>query len=92
MKDLIYLEPRALFDSMILGVSSRPYAIVYDLDAMISHWAGAWQDEETDEDRATEMAWEWYEFNVLRSNLGENTPIYASKGIYKDIRDFCLVK
>ena len=79
MNDLIYLEPRDVFDSMIIGVCSKPHAITYDLDAMISHWTKEFQDEETDSDRAHEMAWEWYEFNVLGAYWGEHTPVYVSK-------------
>lgn len=79
MEELVYLEPRTVFDPMIIGIASKPYAIVYDLDAMIEHWATEFQDEETDEDRAYEMAWEWYEFNVLGAYWGEHTPIYVSK-------------
>lgn len=74
MDELIYLDPRNVFDEMIIGVASRPYAIVYDLDAMISYWSKEFQDCDTDEERASEMAWEWYDYNVLGSYLGENTP------------------
>lgn len=79
MENLIYLEPRSIFDTMIIGVCSQPYAVVYDLDAMIEHWKLEFTNEETDEERAYEMAWEWYEFNVLGSYLGEHTPLYVSK-------------
>ena len=82
MTELVYLDPRDVFDEMIIGISSRPYAIVYDLDAMISHWTKEFQDKETDEERAYEMAWEWYEYNVLGAYFGEHTPIYVSKSDY----------
>ena len=79
MDDLIYLEPRNVFDSMIIGVCSKPYALTYDLDSMIEHWKSEFQDEERDEDRAYEMAWEWFEYNVLGAYWGEHTPVYVSK-------------
>ena len=79
MDELIYLEPRSVFDEMIIGVASRPYAIVYDLDAMISYWTSEFTDCDTSIERASEMAWEWYEYNVLGSFLGEHTPLYVSK-------------
>ena len=85
MEELVYLEPRSTFDSMIIGIASRPYAIVYDLDAMIEHWKSEFTDEDTDEDRAYEMAWEWYEYNVLGAYWGEHTPVYVSKESVQDI-------
>ena len=87
MEDLIYLEPRAVFDPMIIGVCSKPYALTYDLDAMISYWATQFQDEETDSDRAYEMAWEWYEYNVLGAYMGEHTPVYVSKSALDHIEN-----
>lgn len=87
MENLVYLEPRSVFDDMIIGVSSKPYALVYDLDRMISHWKNEFQDEETDDDRAYEMAWEWYEFNVLGAYWGEHTPVYVSKSALDHIKD-----
>ncbi len=89
MENLVYLEPRSVFDEMIIGLSSKPYAFVYDLDKMISYWKNEFQDEETDEDRAYEMAWEWYEFNVLGAYWGEHTPVYVSKSALDHIKD-CL--
>ena len=80
MNELIFLEPRSTFDPMILGIAQgETPKIVYDLDAMISHWTQEFQDNETDEERACEMAWEWFEYNVLGSYLGEHTPLYVSK-------------
>ena len=78
-EELIYLEPRSIFDSMIIGISQNPFAIVYDLDAMISHWTKEFQDESTDYDEAHNQAWDWYTFNVLGAYFGECNPIYVSK-------------
>lgn len=77
--DLIYLEPRSVFDSMIIGISQNPYALVYDLDAMILHWTKEFQDEDTNYEEANNQAWEWYTFNVLGAYFGKCNPIYVSK-------------
>ena len=85
-EELIYLEPRPVFDSMIIGISQNPYAVVYDLDAMISHWTKEFKDENTDYDEAQNQAWEWYTFNVLGACLGECNPIYVSKSELDHVR------
>jgi hypothetical protein len=87
MEDLIYLEPRSTFDPMIIGVAQGTPKLVYDLDAMISHWTQEFQDAETDEERANEMAWEWFEYNVLGSYMGEHTPTYVSKSEALNLKD-----
>jgi hypothetical protein len=48
MEDLIYLEPRSTFDPMIIGVAQGTPKLVYDLDAMISHWTQEFQDAESE--------------------------------------------
>jgi hypothetical protein len=77
MENLIFLEPRSTFDTMILGVSDK--GLVYDQDALIEHWKKEFSDSATDEDEAHIMAVEWFEFNVLGAYYGEYTPIYSSK-------------
>jgi len=77
MKDLIFLEPRSTFDTMILGVSNK--GLVYDQDALIEHWKKEFSDTANDEEEAHSMAVEWFEFNVLGAYYGEYTPIYSSK-------------
>lgn len=79
MEDLLYLEPREDFDKMILGVSERPFAITYDLDAIIEHWTGKFTDDNTSRDEARVMAVEWVDFNVIGAYVGAHTPIYVSK-------------
>ena len=74
---LIYLEPRADFDSMILRVDSEPRRNVYDADALIEHWAREFAEYADDEEHAQMMAVEWFEFNVQGAYLGEHTPIYV---------------
>jgi hypothetical protein len=89
MDELIYLEPRSTFDTMILGVAEGTPKLVYDLDAMISHWVKEFQDKETSEEEAHTMAIEWFEFNVLGAYWGEHTPVYVSKSALDHIED-CL--
>ncbi len=72
---------------MIIGVCSNPCVITYDLDAMMSHWAREFSDEDINETQAYEMAWEWYENKVLGVNMGEHTPIYVSKSSLDHIED-----
>lgn len=85
MEELIYLEPRSTFDSMIIGVSQKTPSLVYDLDAMISYWSKEFQDENTSEEEAHFMAIEWFEYNVLGAYMGENTPMYVSKDALQDL-------
>ena len=75
---LIYLEPRSVFDNHILGICSSPYAVTYDLDALLKHWAKGFQNEETSEQEAYEKALHWFEHNVESSYMGEHTPLYVS--------------
>ena len=89
MEDLIFLEPRSTFDSMIIGISQGTLKIAYDLDAMISHWTQEFQDKETSEEEAHTMAIEWFEYNVLGAYMGEHTPVYVSKSSFDHIED-CL--
>lgn len=77
-EELIFLEPRSIFDSMILGVSDK--GIVYDKDALIEHWRKEYlASSDISEEEAYTQAIEWFEFNVLGAYLGEYTPIYSSK-------------
>lgn len=78
MDELIFLEPRSTFDSMILGVSDR--GIVYDKDALIEHWRKDFlSSSDISEEEAYTQAIEWFEYNVLGVYLGEYTPTYCSK-------------
>lgn len=74
--ELIYLEPRSDFDSMILRVEDSPKRNVYDADALIAHWTNEFSDDADDEEHAQTMAVEWFEFNVACAYLGPHTPVY----------------
>ena len=87
MEKLIFLEPRSVFDPMIIGVCSSidGYAISYDKDKILEHL----QKEvlsgegETSADDAYVMAVEYFDFNILGSYMGENTPVYVSKADFE---------
>ena len=91
MEELIYLEPRSTFDTMILGVAEGTPKLVYDLDAMFSYWIKEFQDKETSEEEAHTMAIEWFEHNVLGAYLGEHTPLYVSKSSLYRLETFCAL-
>lgn len=80
-ENLVFLEPRETFDSMIIGIAevNRNSVIVYDQDALINHWKEEFTEEKTSEEEAYLMAVEWFEYNVLSAYYGEHTPIYVSK-------------
>ena len=72
MGGLIFLEPRATFDSMILGLSDK--GLVYDQDALIEHWEKEFSGSAKDEDEAHLMAVEWFDCNFSGAYCGEGTP------------------
>lgn len=80
-ENLVFLEPRETFDPMIIGIAhvNHNAVLVYDQDALISHWREEFSDEETSEEEAHLMAVEWFEYNVQGAYHGEHTPIYVSK-------------
>ena len=69
-EDALLLEPRERYDSCILGVTYDGTKIIYDAIKIIE--ALVEDDEMTEED-----ATEYFEFNILGSYLGENTPVYV---------------
>jgi len=83
--NLVFLEPRATYDKMILGVSTDE-KIVYDQDAIISHLAetfltSAQEQGETDYDvdQAQMEAVEFFDFNIAGAYMGTHTPVYSSR-------------
>ena len=89
MDGLVYLEPRADFDPMIIGVCENPHALCYDLDKIIDYWKGKFQEstneegQPTSDDEAYDMAIEWVDFNVLGAYFGPHTPLYISMNRYE---------
>ena len=77
---LVFLEPRNVFDKMIIGVCHTPEAVIaYDKDQLISYWKKEFKEDEISEEDAYTMAVEWFEFNVAGAYWGVHTPIYISR-------------
>ena len=80
MENLVFLEPRNVFDKMILGIAYTPEAVIaYDKDELITHWKKEFKEEDISEEDAYLMAVEWFDFNVAGAYWGKHTPIYISK-------------
>tara|TARA_B100000073_G_C23716615_1_gene566183 strand:- start:1136 stop:1426 length:291 start_codon:yes stop_codon:yes gene_type:complete len=76
---LVFLEPREVFDKMIIGICQTPESVIaYDKDQLISYWRNEFKEDEISEDDAHLMAVEWFEFNVAGAYWGVHTPIYIS--------------
>ena len=82
-------------DSAIVGVADRcgmPTVVCYDRDKAIEAIKDTFTGVELDEDeiadgvtveqKKEEMAWEWYEFNVLGGYIGEYTPIFITQNTF----------
>lgn len=71
--DLMFLDPPEIFDKCILGVSesiASPIQICYSVDKIISAL-----EEDMNIDR--DVAMEHFEFNILGSYMGDNTPRFV---------------
>ena len=71
--ELMFLNPPEQFDDCIIGVATRcgmDNVVVYDQGKVIKALI---EDGMSEED-----AQEWYEFNILGSYVGENTPMFLS--------------
>lgn len=67
------------FDDCIIGLCSgpgQPDVIAYDLNMMIGKLM--------DDGMSQEEAWEWYNFNILGSYLGEGMPVYIDTSFSLD--------
>lgn len=69
-EDTLFLEPRESYDDCIIGITYDGSKVIYDatkiMDVLMSI------DDMTDEE-----ALEFFEYNILGSYVGENTPIYV---------------
>lgn len=84
MGDLLFLEPRSTYDSMIIGVFYNfegERSLAYDKDKIITKLKGQISSENKDisEEEALSMAIEYFDFNIAGSYLGNHTPVYISK-------------
>ena len=87
MEDLIYLEPRNVYDAMILGISTQNDVIVYDADAILLHLTDQYTEKGVDREEAEQMAWDYFDYNIQGSYLGEHTPLYVSKHYAQILRE-----
>lgn len=78
MDQLVILEPQDVFNSMIIGVSQVPYAVVYDMDKIIDYYAQQMRKDSESDEEAYSLAVEYFEYNYEASHVGENTPLYVS--------------
>ena len=67
--EALTLEPREQYDKCIVGVTYHGDCIVYDANLVI-------QSLITDQEMTEEEALDWFEYNVIGSYMGENTPIF----------------
>ena len=79
-QDLLFLDPREIYDPMILGVLTTfegHTKVAYDKDKILSYLE---QDAESNGslDPQTEAV-EYFEFNMQGAYLGEATPVYISR-------------
>ena len=92
MDDIIFLEPRNIYDTMIVGVVNTfegNTCLAYDKDKIIKHlmddFSSTLKEEEQEDLHA--MAVEFFDFNIAGAYLGANTPIYVSKEEVEFIED-----
>ena len=82
MEDLLYLEPRSIYDSMIIGVAYHfdMICLAYDKDKIIEHLKNetSSMDEDIDSDEALQIALEYFNFNILGASFSPCEPIYIS--------------
>lgn len=83
----MFLEPRSVFDSMIIGLcySIDGHVVAYDKDKILEHlqkeiFSG---EEGISEEDAYLMAVEHFDFNILGSYVGKYTPVYISKSEFE---------
>ena len=82
MEDLLYLEPRAIYDSMIIGVAYHfnMICLAYDKDKIIEHLKNETlsMNENMDSNEALQIALEYFNFNILGASFSPCEPIYIS--------------
>lgn len=80
------------FDPAIIGVAERINlgpVVAYDADKVIDILAKTMQVDEGDlekgqtiEEKQLELAIEYFDYNIKGAWVGENTPVFISKGKY----------
>ena len=80
----LLLEPRDVFDSAVVGITTMPddhwprelpsqAVAVYDYDLLVEAQATQW-DDDVEASEAYLMAVEWIEYNTIGAYAGEATP------------------
>jgi len=91
MEKLILLEPRDIFNNMIIGLSYQPFAVVYDKDKLIKYWAEEFLKRNPNtlsKEEAYLEAEDHFEFNTQGAYVGEKAPIFVSLEDKEKLLDF----
>lgn len=91
MEKLILLEPREIFNDMIIGLSYQPFAVVYDKDKLIEYWTREFlkrNPDELSEEEAYIEALNHFDFNTQGAYVGEHSPIFVSLEDKDKLLDF----
>jgi hypothetical protein len=81
MEKLILLEPREIFNNMIVGISYQPFAVVYDKDKLIEYWAEEFlkrNPNNLSKEEAYLEALDHFDFNTQGAYVGGHSPIFVS--------------
>ena len=65
----LLLEPREYYDKCIIGTTYYGDRAIYDSELVL-------QSLMTDQEMTEEEALDWFEYNIVGSYLGEQTPIF----------------
>lgn len=71
-EQVIYLSPRETYDSAIIGICESTWRIIYSKDKILEILS---RENELD----NKGAYEYFEYNILGTYMGNCTPIYLSK-------------
>jgi hypothetical protein len=82
---LAFLEPRSVYDQMIVGLSDSPHSIVYDKDQIIAYLVSDMAGERSDLEEVYEEALEFFYYNIERGALYVGGVSFVSR------QDFDLV-
>lgn len=85
MENLHFLEPRSVYDPMIVGLSDNPHSIVYDKDQIIAHLVREMTEDRSDLEEVYEQALEFFYYNIERGALYVGGVSFVSR------QDFDLV-
>lgn len=81
-ENFVFLEPREVYDPMILGVSVEQTRLIYDKAQILAYHASL-SSADTEEDKYIE-ALEYFDYNMT-TEQAPNWPIYLEQKEYFDI-------